>query len=160
MATIINPTPITPQTFGSFWIVQLQLLTKAGKTMLQASLAPCDGTHLLATSTKRVFVADIDAEAATDAATAAALADLRAEVQRLAAAAGIEAAAEILQVNAPDPTKPVNAQVLFAQPAGQPNVPPLRIPDCFAKAAADAQFAAVFQETLALVARLAGLSVS
>jgi hypothetical protein len=76
---------------------------------------------------------------------------LEAEVQRQA---NKTAAVKFISTIAPDPTKPVMAQVAFVDGSFH------RIPDCFALCGTDATFAGVFLSAMAEIARQAGLTVA
>ena len=143
MATIVNPTPVTPSVFGGMWITSLAVFAD-GK--VSAQLLPFDGSHLLATGGIGVNGKQLSAPT---------LAALITEAKRQAATT---VAPKMIQVMAQDPTKPVTAQILFADT--DPKTKPHRIADCYALAGTDTQFATVFGTVLAEVAGLAGLTVS
>ena len=147
---IINPTPVTPQVFDGMWITNLMLMLPTPERavgMLHASLHPYDGANLLVAGRKDVR-RGIPAQ---DAQTTALIATFIAEVKRQK---DTDAEPVTISVMAQDPTKPVRASVRFAGNIHH------NIPDCFALAATDSAFAQVLGDTMAEVARLAGLSVA
>ena len=149
MATILNPTPITPQVFSGMWIQNLNMFlpTEARpKGFIQARLLPYDGSTLLALGGKDVRTALPN----NSEQTAAVLTSLIAEVKRQA---NKTAEPISITVMAQDPSKPVRAHVRFAD--NKHHV----IADCFALAGTDSVFAGVFNSAMAEIARLAGLSV-
>jgi hypothetical protein len=149
MATILNPTPVTPQTFSGMWVQHLNIVLpteEKPKGIIQAHLLPYDGTNLLALGGKRVMKSLPSEEAET----AQMLDGLKAEVARLS---GNTSAPLQIMVSAQDPTKPVRATVRFADRKMH------NIADCFALAAEDSVFAGVLGSTLAEIARLAGLEI-
>ena len=135
------------------WVTSVQVIFPDGenKGILQASLLPYDGAHLLALGGKRVSINDIADARSRDTVLDGVLTALVAEVQRQA---GQDAAPAIIQVLAHDPSKPVQARVIFL------DRPPYTIPDCFALCVADSVFAGVFTTTMGEIARLAGLTIS
>ena len=113
--------------------------------MFYARLLPYDGTqHLLATGLKEVRRPIPHAELDS------VIANVVAEVHRQAATDRVVRA---VHVNAPDPSKPVTATIIFAE--GRPHF----IADCFALAASDAAFANVLGTTMTAVAGSAGFPV-
>jgi hypothetical protein len=149
MATILNPTPVTPQTFSGMWVQHLNIvLPTEGKPkgVIQAQLLPYDGTNLLALGGKRVMKPLPSLESATTQM----LDNLKAEVARLS---GNASAPLQIMVSAQDPTKPVKATVRLADRKMH------NIEDCFALAATDSSFATVLGSTLAEIARIAGLQI-
>jgi hypothetical protein len=150
---ITNPTPITPQTFAGMWITNLGIFlptVEKPKGFIGGNLLPYDGTHLLATGGRRLFVGDLAAKRTQDAQLDSMLTALEVEVQRQA---GKTVAVKFISTTAPDPAKPVVAQVAFADGSFH------RIPDCFALCGTDQTFAGVFLSAMAEIARQAGLSV-
>ena len=136
MTTIQNPTPITANTFNGMWISQLQIFLPQGN--VQANFLPYDGTHLLATGGKNF----------RQIAPAGSFTALIAEVKTLA---NKTVEPNLIQVFAPDPSKPVSAQFVFSDKTN------FRINDIYALAATDAAFANVLSNTVTLVSGLAGL---
>lgn len=120
------------------WIQHSQFISPSG--LVQASLLPYDGTHLLATGRKIVNKKD-----------EALVASVVAEAKRLS---GKETDVKLVRVMAPEPSKPVMLHVLFADNSTHIEK------DCYAKAATDAVFASAFSATMAAIASLAGLTVS
>ena len=145
---ITNPTPITTSgLFGGMWITSIRIMLpfETHKGMLDASLLPYDGTaHLLAVGRKDVRrpIPHADVYAMVDAVTT--------EVKRQA---DTDRAVRMIHVNAPDPSKPVTATVIFSE--GRPHF----IPDCFALAGTDSTFAGVLGNVMATIAGLAGLII-
>ena len=144
---INNPTPITTNVFDGMWITSIQIMLphENHKGMLNASLLPYDGDkHLLAIGRKDVRkpIPDAAIDAMIDAVTT--------EVKRQAAT---DRAVRVIHVNAPDPSKPVTAMVMFAE--GRHHF----IQDCFALAGTDQTFAAILGNVMAAIASIAGLSI-
>jgi hypothetical protein len=149
MATIINPTPVTPQTFDGMWIQSLNIhpATEGNpKGFLQSKLLPYDGKNLLVHGGKDVRKPLPDRDSKTNAMVDA----LVAEVQRLS---GKTEKIINISVSAFDPSKPVKAFARFE--GGKFHI----IEDCFALAAEDSNFAGVLNLTLAEIARLAELEI-
>lgn len=132
---IQNPTPITTSTFSGMWINQLAIFPETGK--VSANFVPYDGTHLLATGNNRIF-------------KSAPTGSLTNVVTKLQSLANKTIQPKLVQVSAPDPSKPVTAQVIFTDNSVY------RIADCYALCATDSAFATVFQQTMGTVATLAG----
>ena len=131
------------------------LITSAGKpSILQAQLQPYDGVHLLANAGKRVAIANIAAK--NDTVLNTAIANLKAEVARLS---GNVAEPTVVRVMAPDPTKPIVVQVLWAN-AAAPTKSSYLVGDAYALAATDSQFATTFTAVMVEIARQAGLTLS
>ena len=146
---ITNPTPVTAATFNGMWITNLTIMlptAERAKGVLTANLLPFDGAHLLATGGKAIQP-PIKLPTA-DAATNTMLAALATEANRQAGNA-TPAALKVVQVSAPDPAKPVTAQITFV--GSKPHV----IKDCYALAGTDAKFAAVLNSVMVEVATLA-----
>lgn len=137
---IQNPTPVTAGTFNGYWIANVQIVTEP--KVVQATLHPYDGTHLLATGRKIV-----NTKTGTDELVAA----VAAEAQRLA---GKTEAVRVVRVGAVDPAKPVTLTIIFNDNSV------FTVRDCFAKAGEDAVFGAAFSAALAGIAALAGLEVA
>lgn len=135
---IQNPNPIAASTFNGMWIQNAQFISES--KLVQASLLPYDGTHLLATGRKMVNKKD-----------EALVASVAAEAKRLS---GKDAEVKLVRVMAPEPSKPVMLQVIFADNSVHMEK------DCYAKAAQDAVFAEKFNATLNAIATLAGLTVA
>lgn len=151
---IQNPTPIQAATFAGMWITNLGIFlptTEKPKGFIGGNFLPYDGQHLLATGGKRLFVGDLSTKRTTDTQLDAVLTALETECKRQA---NKNVAVKFIQTIAPDPTKPVIAQVFFI---GGTNY---RIADCFALAATDTTFANVFLTAMAEMARQAGLVVA
>lgn len=151
---IQNPTPITANTFSGMWITNLGVFlptTEKPKGFIGGNLLPFDGQHLLSTGGQRLFVGDIATARTTDSNLNAMLIELTTEVKRQA---GKTVEPKFVAVNAPDPSKKVSAQIQFTDESFY------RIPDCFTLCETDSTFAAVFQNVMAQVARLAGLTVA
>ena len=134
------------------WVNQLQIiLPHDGKPgILQGNLLPYDGQHLLATGGKRVVQANLIQARQNSPALDGMIVMAIAEVKRQAAK---DVEPSIISVFAPDPAKPVTAQILFSDNTSH------RIPDCFALAGTDPTFANVLGTVLATVAVLAGLQI-
>lgn len=139
---IVNPTPTTPGQFDRYWLSHGQVFRKTGMT--QGTLLPYDGTHLLATGDKHPEIGSRFSPAAFATLDAA-----------ITALTGKAEQAELVQVFAPDPAKPVMVQVIWPQST---NLVPHRIMDAFALADTDPQFAQALGVVLAEFARLAGLT--
>jgi hypothetical protein len=139
MATIQNPTPITTNTFNGMWISQLQIFLPQGN--VQASFLPYDGTHLLATGGKNF----------RQIAPAGSFNSLIADVKTLA---NKTVEPTLVQVFAQDPSKPVSAQFIFSDRTNY------RINDVYALAATDSVFAGLLNNTMGLVATLAGYTIT
>jgi hypothetical protein len=154
---IVNPTPITAATFNGYWITNAQLILGTGKPgILQANMLPYDGQHLLATGGRQVSELNVTKKATDDAAFDGMLTSLKAEIARLS---GNADAFGILHVSAPDPAKPVSIQVLWQETADKESSS-YAIKDAYALAATDTQFAQVFGTAMAIIAGLAGLTVT
>lgn len=157
---IINPNPTTPGTFNGMWIANFRVtfpdpvfsnpIFPQSMGAAYANLLPYDGTHLLATGNKPVVIRDLQTERAQDAEFDAMLNSLEAECKRQA---GKTAMIKSVQVMAPDPAKPVTAQIVFVDGTTH------RIPDCFALSASDTIFGAMFTAAMEEIARLAGFVV-
>jgi hypothetical protein len=150
MATILNPTPVTPQVFSGMWVQHLNIIlpTEARPNgMLHGRLLPYDGANLLALGEKRVH-RPINAN--SDGETQAMIASVTEEVKRQA---GKTANPVHIAVMARDPSQPVVAFIRFDDRTHH------RIPDCFALAGTDQQFAQVFVGVLAELARLSGCEI-
>lgn len=144
---ITNPTPIQAATFSGMWITSISVMTpRDGKRgMLRARFLPYDGDkHLLAIGTVDLVRPIPHAE------TDAIVASIVTEVKRQAKT---DKEVRVIHVNAPDPSKPVTATVMFAE--GSPHF----IKDCFALVATDATFAGVFGTAMANIAGLAVFEV-
>ena len=153
MALIINPTPITAATFNGMWINQLQIFfpLAAQKGFIQGNLLPYDGTHLLATGGKSVRTFNLAGKRITDSNLDSTLTALQAELKRQSKN---NADQKFVNVSAPDPAKAVVATVFFADDTHY------TVTNCYALAGTDATFAGVLNNTMATVARLAGLTVA
>jgi hypothetical protein len=152
--TITNPTPISSLEFSRMWITGASLVSRGGKTVLSAELAPYDGTHLLATGTIHVAKQNIEKEASMTSVLPA----LTEKIRALATAAGIAPTSkqEIVQIVAPDPARLVTATVLFRKAQGVLEKP-LTIPDVFGMAAVDPDFGTVVGQMMEAIAGFAGL---
>jgi hypothetical protein len=151
---IQNPNPITPQTFSGMWITSLSIFLPAAerpKGFITAHFLPFDGQNLLATGGKRYFGNDLAAKRTTDPVLDSMLASLEDECKRQA---GKTSAVKFVTVQAPDPVKPVMAQIAFVDGTFH------RIPDCFVTCGTDATFAGVFATAMGVIAELAGLTVA
>jgi hypothetical protein len=151
---IENPKPITPQTFAGMWITNLGIFLpteEKPKGFIGGNFSPYDGTHLLATGGKRLFVGDLAMKRTTDAQLDSMLTATVAEVQRQA---GKTADVKFITTNAPDPAKPIVAQAHFVDGTFH------TIPDCLTLAGTDSVFGGVFQSAMNEIARQAGLSVA
>lgn len=149
MATIVNPTPVTTQTFNGMWVQHISVIFLTGdkpKGAILAQLLPYDGANLLALGGKRVTRPLPSAETET----IQMIDSLKAEVARLS---GNNSEPLDIMIFAQDPSKPVSANIRFADKKAH------NIADCFALAAKDGKFASVLGSTLAEIARIAGLSV-
>ena len=148
--TIVNPTPLTGLTFGGYWITSVNLSLPTGKPgYLTAQFQPYDGSaNILATGGKSIAIRN----PSSNSAAAALIASLQSEVTRQSGNGGPFV---YLQINGPDPSKPVRAQALYTNGTPAPFV----LPDLFAKAASDSTFASVLTAALASLATLAGTSV-
>ena len=143
MATIVNPSPQTPQTMAKMWAVSTCIFFDT-PTKVGATFQPYDGTNLLASGGTRMFTQNADAT------QAAAMAALKAECITLSG----NASPKFVEVIAPDPSQPVTA-IIFNADGSQ-----FVVPDCFGRCTTDSAFATVFLGTLAAVASLAGLAVT
>lgn len=151
---IQNPAPQSATTFNGMWVTNLGIFLpteEKPKGFIGGNFLPYDGTHLLATGGKRLFVGDLAQKRTTDQQIDAMLTSLVAEVQRQA---GKTVAVKFIQTTAPDPAKPVTAQIAFEDGTFH------RIADCFALCASDQVFAGVFMGAMAEIARQAGLTVA
>jgi hypothetical protein len=149
MATILNPTPVTPSTFAGMWVQHLAIVLPTDekpKGVINANLLPYDGSNLLVLGGKRA-VAPLPTQ---DASTNAMLTSLKAELARLS---GNTTDPLTITVSAQDPSKPVRASIRFADKKVH------NIADCFALAATDQSFAGVFVSAMGEIARLAGLEI-
>ena len=158
---IINPTPQTPGVFNNMWVANMILqqpdpdfpapLFQQGYGRLNATLLPYDGTHLLATGRKVVFISKLTDKMTEDTVFAGVITALLAEAQRQAK---VTTAVKSVSLSAPDPTKPVVVSAKFVDGTTY------AIPDCWALAGTDSVFAGVFNNTEVEIARLAGLTVA
>jgi hypothetical protein len=155
---IKNPTPVTPQTFNGMWVSHVRLVLpntdfpetfREGHGSFNAMLLPYDGTHLLATGGKPVFVENLLTKRAADSTFDGVIASIVTEVERQAGKTGLRS----LIVIGNDPAKPVRAMAEFADLSRH------TIADCFALAGTDQTFATVFQNTMGTIAMVAGLSI-
>lgn len=151
---IANPTPVTAATFAGMWITNLGIFLPTAekpKGFIGGNFSPYDGQHLLATGGKRLFVGELATKLTTDAVLAGVLSSLVAECKRQAE---VTTDIKFINVMAPDPTKPVRAQIMLEDNSHH------TIDDCFALAGTDPVFAGVLMGTMAEMARQAGLSVA
>lgn len=157
MPTIVNPAPITPNTFDGFWVSNLHVVFPQNETVkgvVLARLLPYDGENLLATGSKDVRILGLDqAKRNSNPNLNLLLTTLETELARLSPDSG---ALRSVSVVAPDPNKPVTATGVFVDLTKRPHT----IKDCFGAAAEDATFAAALNNVLGSVAALAGLTVS
>ena len=98
---------------------------------------PYNGTHLLATGITRI----------TQPAPSGSLIPVIDIVKSLA---NKTVEPTLIQVFAPDPAKPVAAQIIFIDETN------FQIPDCYALAAINPPFATVFISTMSMIAEMAG----
>lgn len=158
---IVNPTPITPGEMTNMWVANLRIdfptenpypfPIPQANGRLSATLLPYDGTHLLATGVKPLFIQKLNERLASDTTFNTVVTSLVAEAKRQAN--------KILEVKnisvfAPDPAKAVRAMVNFADGSF------FTIHDCFTLASTDTTFGGVFMSTMNEVARQAGLTVA
>ena len=150
---IVNPTPVTTNTFDGMWVrnIGLMLPVDGHQGVLSAELLPYDGVHLLATNGKRVSINNLVDKRKTDANLDAMLTAIVAEVKRQKNTA-VEP--RIVSVQAQDPTKPVVASVQFVDKTSHV------VKDCFTLAGTDQTFGAVLQQVMSEIARKAGLKVA
>ena len=146
-------TPITTSTFNGMWVTNLGIFfptVEKPHGLIAGNLAPYDGTHLLLTGGKRLFISNLAAKLASDATLATIMNALKAEVKRQASKT-VEP--KFVTVNAYDPARPVTAQVGFVDGSIH------TVSNCFALAATNPAFAGVFSGTMGEIARQAGLTV-
>ena len=156
---IKNPTPVTPQTFNGMWVSNVRLVLpntdfpetfREGHGSFNAMLLPYDGTHLLATGGKPVFVENLLTKRAADSTFDGVIASIVTEVERQAGKTGLRS----LTVMGGDPSKPVRAMAEFVDLSRH------TIADCLTLAGTDSVFGGVFQSAMNEIARQAGLSVA
>ena len=156
---IVNPTPITPQTFNGMWVANVRLALpntdfpvtfREGHGSFNATLLPYDGAHLLATGGKPVRVENLLTKRAEDATFDGEVTAIIAEIERQASKTGLCT----LSVYGGDPARPVVAIAEFADHTRH------TIADCYALAGTDTVFAGVFQAAMVEIARQAGLTVT
>jgi hypothetical protein len=145
---ILNPTPITPSTFGGMWITSLQIVLPANGRpgVYSARFLPYDGAYLLSTGGKSVGSSNLTAKRAGDQQFDAMMNALVSEVKRQANRQDDPA---VITVSAPNPQQAVVATVIFADHSVH------RVANCFALAGTDATFAQVFVGAMAELARQA-----
>lgn len=151
---IINSTPITTGTFSGMWVSSLVVVFPSAerpKGMINGSLLPYDGTHLLATGEANVSILDLATARLADPVLGRVVMNLASECKRQAIKTS---SPTLLSVSAATPESPVSAMIVFADATSHV------IPDCFSLCANDATFAGVFMATMAEVARQAGLELS
>ncbi len=171
MATILNPTPVTPQAMSAMWIARLSInfpaeavaavpasestparpARPAMNGFLFADLKPYDGAgNLLATGGVKVNIRDLAAKRAADA-------QFNSMIETIVAAVKAHASktddVKGIIVFAQNPTQPVTATITFA------GTPMTRIADCFATAAQNPQFGAALVGMIAEIGRQAQLTV-
>ena len=148
---IINPTPITPSVFDKLWVRNLALsfpVTNRGH--MNVEFLPYDGASTLNKPIPK-DVQDLMEKRKTDTNVEALVTTLSVELNRLS---GFSSPATVLLINAPDPSRPVECRVFFADKTSY------AIPDCYALCATDPAFASVFQAAMGLIAAVAGFTVS
>ena len=149
---IINPTPITANTFNGFWVASLSIFnptTDKPNGFFGCSLLPYDGVHLLATGYKQVAFSNLTAKRSADATFNSVLSTLDTECKRQSAKTTDIKSVQVFS----NPTK-TSAEIGFTDGTYH------RIVDCFALAATDSTFAGVLSGTLAEIARQAGLTIN
>lgn len=137
---IQNPTPIQTNVFNGYWITSVQFIVDT--KLVQASLLPYDGQHLLATNRRTVNISEN---------TQTLINAVILEIKRLS---GKTVDVKFIRVIAPEPSKPIILHVTFSD-----NTTHI-VQDCLALAGNDNTFAAVFNSALANIASLAGLTIS
>lgn len=150
---IQNPTPIEAGTFNKMWVNHLRITFSGTAPALHASLLPYDGQHTIASEVKRVFIPKLVEKRSQDAQLDVSLTALVAEAKRQSKISNKEIVS--VTVMAPSPSRPVIA-VIELEGQEQKYI----IPNCFELAGEDEVFAGVLNETLAEIARQAGLPVA
>jgi hypothetical protein len=133
--TLPNPTPITTASCATFWSSSLTLSTP----LLSATLRPCDGQHVLG---NRSLAKRVVADTTKDAAAAAVVAAVAAQMQRLSGKAPVS----LVTVSECDPLAPVSVLALFADKTQY------KIPDLFALVGSDPLVAAAYAQVIAYLA--------
>ena len=135
-ATITNPTPITPNACGTYWVSSLTL----SNPLMSALLRPCDGQFVVGNVSKSKRVT---ADTSKDAAAKTVVDAVFAQLQRLSGKTSDVLAATVSEA---DPLDKIQLVAVFADKSTY------AVADLMALVGSDEQVAAVYAQVISYLA--------